>query len=57
MGGSVYSRHLSEGNSPPPEKKLTIPPKTAAKVCDLNVFLWPGQIITNISQKLSLNGQ
>ena len=41
------------GGIPPPQKKLTIP-QTAAKVC---APIWQEQWITNISRKLSFNGQ
>jgi len=45
---------LGGGENPPPSKKLTIPPQTAAKLCALNIFFRLGQRITNISQNFLL---
>jgi len=45
------------GGIPPFPKKLTIP-QTAAKLCAINIFFFGrGKRITDISRKLSFNGQ
>jgi len=45
------------GGDFPNQKNLQFPPQTAAKFCALSLFFQPGQRITNISWKLSFNGQ